>query len=141
MQNTLINYDHSKKPTHMPDHKLRQLQYESDTWRRLLGFMIDENIHLKNRISAILKNGFQKDLLEGVEDFQTRFLKEDDLIVLLRNEVAELDKLLEREIFEDGKIIKEIDKRLKRLRNDIISAERQFSKLKLEFNNYLSVNI
>ena len=125
----------------MPDHKLRQLQYESDTWRRLLGFMIDENIHLKNRISAILKNGFQKDLLEGVEDFQTRFLKEDDLIVLLRNEVAELDKLLEREIFEDGKIIKEIDKRLKRLRNDIISAERQFSKLKLEFNNYLSVNI
>ena len=125
----------------MPEDKLRQLQYESDTWRRLLGFMIDENIHLKNRISAILKNGFQKDLLEGVEDFQTRFLKEDDLIILLRNEVAELDKLLEREIFEDGKIIKEIDKRLKKLRNDIITAERQFSKLKLEFNNYLSENI
>ena len=125
----------------MPEHKLRQLQYEIDTWRRLLGFMIDENIHLKNRISAILQNGFQKDLLEGVEDFQTRFLKEDDLIVLLRNEVAELDKLLEREIFEDGKIVKEIDSRLKKLRNNIIIAERQFSRLKLDFNNYLSANI
>ena len=141
MQNTLIDYDNSKKPIHMPEHKLRQLQYESDTWRRLLGFMIDENIHLKNRISAILQNGFQKDLLEGVEDFQTRFLKEDDLIVLLRNEVAELDKLLEREIFEDGKIVKEIDSRLKKLRNNIIIAERQFSRLKLDFNNYLSANI
>ena len=125
----------------MPELKLKQLQYESDTWKRLLGFMMDENIHLKNRLSEVLKDNFDKNLLEGVEGFQNNFIKEDELIGLLRNDVAGLDKLLEREIFEDGKIVNEIDKRLKNLRNNIVYAEKQFGKLKLEFNNYLSENI
>jgi hypothetical protein len=125
----------------MPDLKLKQLQYERDTWKRLLGFMMDETIHLKNRLSEILKYKFDKNLLEEAENFQSSFLKEDELISLLRNDVAELDKLLVREVFEDGKIIKEIERRLKRLRNNIITAERQLGKLKLEFNSYLSENM
>lgn len=125
----------------MPELKLRQLQYESDTWKRLLGFIMDENIHLKYRLSEVLKDKFNKNLLEEVEIFQSRFIKEDALIGLLRNEVVELDKLLVREIFEDSRIIKEIDRKLKKLRNNIIIAEKQFGKLKSEFNNYLSENI
>jgi len=125
----------------MPELKLKQLQYESDTWKRLLGFMMDENIHLKNRLSEVLKDKFDKNLLVEIEGFQNNFIKEDELIGLLRNDVAGLDKLLEREIFEDGKIVNEIDKRLKNLRNNIVYAEKQFGKLKLEFNNYLSENI
>ena len=125
----------------MPELKLKQLQYESDTWKRLLVFMMGENIHLKYRLSHVLKDKFDKNLLEEVESFQSKLLKEDDLIGLLRNDVAELDKLLVREIFEDGKIIKEIDGRLNKLRKNIITAERQFGKLKSDFNNYLLENI
>ena len=125
----------------MPKLKLKQLQYESDTWKRLLGFIMEENSYLKNRISEILKDKFNKNLLEELEGFQSRVVKEDGLIGLLRNDVAELDKLLEREIFEDGKIIKEIDKTLKRLRNNTLVAEKQFNKLKLEFNSFLSENL
>lgn len=125
----------------MPELKLKQLQYESDTWKRLLGFIMEENSYLKNRISEILKDKFNKNLLEELEGFQSRVVKEDGLIVLLRNDVAELDKLLEREIVENGKIIKEIDKTLKRLRNNIIVIEKQFGKLKLEFNSFLLENI
>ena len=125
----------------MTELNLKQLQFESDTWKRLLGFMIDENIHMKYRLSKVLKDNFDKNLLEKVENFQSKFIKEDELISLLRNDVAELDKLLVREIFEDGKIINDIDGKLKKLRNDITIAERHFSNLKLEFNNYLSENI
>lgn len=125
----------------MPEMKLKQLLYESDTWKRLLGFMMDENIHLKNRISDILRNGFDKNLLEEMENFQSRFIKEDQLIGLLRHEMAELEKLLVREVFEDGKILKEIDRKLRIFRNNIIAAEVQFGKLKMEFNSYLSANI
>lgn len=129
------------KVDYMPELKLKQLKYESDTWKRLLGFMMDENIHMKNRLSEILKIGFNKNLLDEVENFQSRFIKQDELIGLLRNEVAELDKLLEREIFEDGKIFNEIDRKLMKFRNNIINAEKQFGRLKLAFNNYLSENI
>ncbi len=140
MQNNII-YNKHLIPDYMPEMKIKQLQYESNTWKRLLGFMMDENVHLKNRVSEVLKNGFDKGLLEEMESFHSRFIKEDDLIGLLRNEVAELDKLLVREIFEDGQLVKEIDTKLKKLHKNIITAERQLNELKLEFNNYLSENI
>lgn len=125
----------------MPALKLAQLQYEADTWKRVLGFMVEENIHLKNRLSEVLRNGFNKSLLEEVENFQTRFVREDEMIGLLRNEVVELDKLLVKELFEDGNTCREADNRMRKLRGNIKNAENQFGRLKLEFNSYLSENI
>jgi hypothetical protein len=121
----------------MSEFKLKQLQYESDTWKRTLGFMIDENIRLKHRITEILKNGFDKNQLEAVEEFQNSFIKEDELIYLMRNEVSEFDKLIVREIFEDGQIVNDVYKKLNQLRHNITVAEGQFNKLKHEFNHYL----
>ena len=125
----------------MPELKLRQLQFESDSWKRLLGFIIDENIHLKNRLSEVLKNGFGGNWLEEMETFHNQLVKEDERISLLRNEIAELDRLLVREVFDDGRIIKDIDRRLKKLRHNITNTEEQFGKLKLEFNSFLTENI
>jgi regulator of replication initiation timing len=129
------------KKKYMPELKLKQLQYEADTWKRMLGFMMEENIHLKNRISQILKDKFNENLLDEVEAFQSSFIKEDEMIGLLRNDLAELDKLLKREVFEDGMIIKNVETKLKKLRHNIKNAEKQFGKLKMDFNNYLSENI
>ncbi|MGZ5220895.1 MAG: hypothetical protein ACXWC7_12480 [Chitinophagaceae bacterium] len=117
--------------------KLKQLQFESNAWKRLLCFMMDENVHLKNRITEILKNDTDNNLLEEIENFQNNLVRQDEVISLLRHDTAELDKLLVREIFEDGAITKEINKKLKDLRNNISTAEKQFTKVKLEFNNYL----
>jgi hypothetical protein len=125
----------------MPALKLKQLQYERDTWKRLLDFMMDENVQFKNRLSEILKDKFDKELLEEVEGFQSSFIKEDELIGLLRNELAELDKLLVAEVIEDGKIIEKIDVKLKNLRDNIITAEVHYCKLKVAFNSYLAQNI
>jgi len=135
--NTVQKKMHSKKDK-MPRLILRQLEYESNTWKRLLGFMIDENIHLKNRLIEILKSISDEDLLEEMENFHSRFIKEDALINLLRNDVTEFDKLLMREIFEDGKIFDKVTRQLNELRNNIFIAEVQFSKLKSDFNNYLT---
>jgi len=121
----------------MPEVKLKQLQYESQTWKRLLSFMMDENVHLKNRLSEILKNSFDRNLLEEIENFQNRFIKEDSWIGLLRHDVVEFDKLLERDISEDGQVAREINSRLNKLRNNIINADKEFDRLKMEFNSYL----
>jgi hypothetical protein len=103
--------------------------------------MTDENIHLKNRLSEILKNSFDNDLLEEAENFHGNFLKADERISLLKNEVTEFDKLLVREIFEDGSIIRQVNDKLKRLRNNLKSAESEFTRLKMGFNNYFLENI
>lgn len=140
MENIAAN-NRPLKPGAMPNLKLRQSQFEIDTWKRLLDFMREENIHLKNRLSEILKDQFDKNLLDEVELFLNRFIKEDELIVLLRNDLAELEKLTLRNTFPDEPVKKEIGIKLKHLQNNIAIAETQFSKLKLEFNNYLSKNM
>ena len=125
----------------MPELKLKQLKFESETWKRLLDFMMDENIQLKNRLSEVLKDQFDKNLLDDVERFQSHFIKEDQLIGLMRNDIAELDALLIENLLDDEMSMQNVHLKLKRLRNNIKNAEMQFSNLKLDFYNYLSENL
>ena len=124
----------------IPVIKLEQLQFESDTWKHLLGCMVDENVRLKMRLSEVLKDKFNQNLLEDAENFQSRFLKEDELIALLRNDMAELEKVLKRETAEEV-VIKEVYKKLKVIKKNIKTAEKHLSTLQLEFNNYIAENI
>ncbi|MDB5277513.1 MAG: hypothetical protein JWR61_2468 [Ferruginibacter sp.] len=118
--------------------KFKQVQFEQDTWKRLLGFMMDENIYLKNRIAEILKDNPDRSLLDDVENFQSRFIVEDEMISILRNDIAHIEKLYAEGETSNGKLIAEINNRLQRLREDIALAEFQFNKLKIEFNTYLT---
>lgn len=140
MQNTIINH-RIHKSGYMPEMKLKQLQYEVDSWKRVLRFITEENIHLKNRLSEAIKDNFDKRLLIDAEEFQTKFVKKDVLIGLLRNEMAEWEKLLVREMYNDEILTNEIERKFITLRKSISFAELGFKKMKSEFNNYLTENI
>ena len=53
------------KNDRMPGIKLRLLRQESDAWKRILEFMTEENIHLKNRLSEILKSDLEQILVHS----------------------------------------------------------------------------
>ncbi len=125
----------------MPHPELKQLQFENDTWKRLLGFMTDENIRMKNRLTEVLKDSFDHNLLEELECFQNKFVKEDELIRLMRHEVVEIDQLLAGDNFEKDDVKMKVDIKLNHLRNNIVDAEKQFGSLQVCFNNYLSENL
>lgn len=124
----------SYKKNEMPELKIKQLEFESGMWKRLLNFMIDENIHFKKMLSEILKYDVNKTLLEQIEDFHTRLLKQDEFIGLLRNEISEFDKLTTYEIDSNENVNTSI-KKITNLRNTMMKAENHFEKLKLEFVN------
>lgn len=125
----------------MPGLKIKQLQSESDTWKRLLVFMTDENIHLKNRLSEVLKDRVDNLSLNEMENFQNNFIREDEMIGLLRKDIEDVDKLLVREVFENGKILKHLNEKMKTLRGTVINVEKRFGRLKSDFHSYLSENI
>jgi hypothetical protein len=125
----------------MPEQKLKQLQFEIEGWKRLLGFMVDENIQLKERLAFVLGNGFNQHLLEDAEQFQNSFLHNDEVIRMLRNDVADLDRLMGMEIFEDGKTLQDIDRKLEATRINIVHAEIKFGRLQSAFNRYMNENI
>ena len=121
--------------------KIKQFKYETSTWKRLLGYMQEENIHLKNRLSDVLKERFDKKMLDDVEIFQNNFIKGDDLIGLLKNELADIENSLLTDIFVDKEINKNIEMRIKKMRINIDMAEKNFTRINNDFNNYLSENL
>lgn len=124
----------------MPLFDLKQLVYESDVRKRLLGFITEEIIHSKIRLTQLLQNNLSDVELNAIEDFQNKLVRADMFLSLVRDEVVVFDKLLVREIFEDGLLNKEVNLQRKRLRRVMKNLEQQFAQLKKDFNNFLAEN-
>jgi len=118
--------------------KVRQFKHESETWKRNLEFMMQENAHLKNRLSEVLDTiSNDEDILNAAEEYQNHFIREDESFHLLRRDIAELDHLLNREIYEDGMLKKEVVYKKKKLSKEIETSIKEFNKMKFDFNSYL----
>ena len=93
--------------------KFTQFRHESDTWKRYLQFIQQENNHLKTRLSQVLQHDTDEQFLERAEYFQSKFIAEDDTVNMLRQDIHELDNMLTKEIPEDANTLKELQKKLK----------------------------
>lgn len=122
----------------MADYNLQQMVYETETWKRSLGFMLEENVQLKIRVSEILKDIFEPGLLDPIEEFQGKFIREDEMIRLLRNEVAELNTLFQKDPLPNETSKQVMENKLKKLRFNIRREEENFGKLKADFHGFLS---
>lgn len=121
--------------------KFTQFRHDSDTWKRYLQFIQQENNHLKTRLSQVLQHDTDEQFLERAEYFQSKFIAEDDTVNMLRQDIHELDNLLSKEVIEDANTVKELQKKLKKMHKDMEIVERQFNKLKSDFNLYLTESL
>lgn len=110
----------------------QQMLHELDTWQRTLNYIQQENIYLKNRLAEIIKNGMDDTLLDQVEYFQSQFLNKDAVITLLRQDIV-AERGLNGDL-SNNKNLRKHDK----LRQDMGMMESEFSRLKFDFNSYLS---
>jgi uncharacterized protein Yka (UPF0111/DUF47 family) len=121
-----------------PELKIRQFRHESDTWKRNLEFMMQENANLKNRLAEVLQSITGDDeILDRAEQYQNEFIREDEAIYLLRRDIAKLDNLMVREIYEDGHLIRDLTHQRNKLSQEVRNAVTEFNKIKFDFNNYL----
>jgi hypothetical protein len=122
--------------------KIKQYQQQSELWKKTLEFLLRENAFLKNRLAELIRNSaeFDKDFLETAEQYQGLFLREDESINLLRRDVANFEKWLAREIYEDGHIINGVLFKRAKLVKDINRAQQEFNKLKKQFNRYTTAS-
>ncbi|MBX9783580.1 MAG: hypothetical protein K2X48_09835 [Chitinophagaceae bacterium] len=117
---------------------ISQYKHESDSWKRYLQFIQQENNYLKTRLSQALQHDTDAEFLDRAEYFQNKFLNEDETVHLLRQDVHEMETLLEDKLYEGNSIIKELQKKFKKLSRDMDTVERQFNKLKTDFNEFLN---
>ena len=124
----------------MANNKYIQYKHENDTWLRTLDYFQQENIYLKNRLAQIAKTNINGNFLNDLEVFQTRFVDKDTVIAILRYDIALQNDLIESfdpisdQTDKGSRIIQNQNK----LRDDMQQMEREFNRLKFDFNNYLS---
>jgi hypothetical protein len=125
-----------KNNRNIEEKNVQQFQTKIDAWKQLLKSRMDENVLLKSRLSDILKNNFDQSLLEEIEEFQTRFIKEDELINSLRRDVNDLDNLLYSKMFEEGKMGKSLEIKMEQLGEDIAHSVISFRILQTSFDDF-----
>ena len=124
----------------MTTHLIQQYIYEADTWCRLLDYLEEENIQYKNRIAIILKNDTESLLIEIIESFLNKFVLEDSIISILRDDImkAKIKILAKGKDVEKGENTANYILTQNKLRKEIEIIEQQFNRLKFKFNKYLS---
>ena len=112
-----------------------QFHHENKTWIRLLEFFKQESYFMKNRLSEVLDHSVDKNFLALAEQFQNKFILKDEYIDELRHDINKQDQLLNNVsgVPVDNKLTKTQEK----LRNEMEYFEKDFIKLKNEFNEYL----
>jgi len=116
-----------------------QFVHENKTWLRLLEFFKQENTVLKTRLAEVLDQKNNKEFLPQAEHFQNLFIIKDEFIDELRHDVNL--QVLALTSKEKTVLDQKITKKQEKLRNEMEYMETDFSKLKNEFNRYLSTNL
>jgi uncharacterized membrane protein len=113
-----------------------QFLHENKTWNRLLEFFKQENAFLKTRLAEVVDHRTDKEFLTLAEQFQNKFIIKDEYIDELRHDVNLQQQGLNRK--ENEMPDRDTLKKQEKLRNEMEYFEKDFTKLKNEFNKYLS---
>ncbi len=116
--------------------KTSKLKSDIKDWKQSLGYMSDENILMKTRLSNMLQDNFDISLLPQVEDLYSHLLSEEEFINLLRHNIGELDSLIEannQKEINTGRF----DNLSNMLQSQMTTAKIRLTKLKSDVNDFL----
>lgn len=119
--------------------KIEQFHHENLTWERSLDFFKQENAYLKTRLSEVVDQVSDKDFLALAEHFQNQFIIKDEFIRELQHDINSQEKNLKDTILRSSEVPDDrTTKKQDKLRNEIEFLEKDFARLRNEFNKYLS---
>lgn len=123
-----------------PNEKIEKFHAILNAWKNILNSRTEENIRMKNKLGDILKHNYAQNHLAEMEEFQNKFIREDEVTSLLRNDLAQFDDLSSSQIFKDERMRESCEKKMKNLRDDIIQSEEHFSLLIASFDDFVKKN-
>ena len=121
----------------MKKNKTDQVLQECTAWERLLDFFMQENSYLKTRLSEVLDNKTDKDFLALAEHFQNQFILKDEFVDEMLHDVREQEKNLNILAEKKATIEERLIKKQQKIRNEMEFLEKDFNRMKNEFNKYL----
>lgn len=120
-----------------PNEKIEEFHVVINAWKNIFHSRIEENIRMKNKLGDILKNNYAQNHLPEMEEFQNKFIREDEVTDLLRNDLIKFDNLSYNQVFKGEQMRESFEKSMNNLRKDIIKSEEHFDLLIASFANFV----
>jgi hypothetical protein len=114
------------------------MREKSNELKTALALLMEGNVQIKNQVADTLKNKFDPKLLGKIETFQNKLIRADQLLVLLRYDLAYVDRLINKGLQPGSPKQKEVHTNLATLRKNVLATETQFGYLKTEMGILLS---
>ena len=117
------------------DEITNRMKSDINDWKQSLGYMSDENILMKTRLSQMLQAKFDNNLLPQVENLYTNLLSEEAFLNLLRHNIGELDNLIES---EHSRLVNKnrFENMYATLQSQMTTVKIRLTHLKSEFNEF-----
>jgi hypothetical protein len=117
--------------------KIEQFLHESMTWMRLIDFFNQENSQLKIKLSEVVDKAIDKRIIFNAERFQNQFIVNDEFINDIGRDIRLNDKNLQLTRVQEKTPDLKACKIQEQLRKEMVYLEKEFLKLKNEFNQYI----
>ena len=121
----------------MQINKSDQFLQEIFSWMRLIDFYKQEISYLKTRLSEVVDQNINNDLLPSAEYFQNLFILKDEFNASISSEIKNQELQLHEIIKNNTEAGESFLKKQEKLRNEIENFEKKFSTSKKEFNKFL----
>lgn len=119
--------------------KAEQFHHENKTWERSLDFFKQENSYLKMRLAEVVDQVTDNSFLALAEQYQNQFILKDEFMQELQHDIHEQEATLKKGFLKDDPAPEaKTIKRQEKLRNEIEYLEKDFARLRNEFNKYLA---
>ena len=120
-----------------PNNEIKEFQEEMNSWKKMLSSRMEKNVIMKNKLGDLLKKNYNKNYLEQIEEFQNKFIREDEVTDMLRNDVIKFDNLSNSQVFKEEKLRESCEKRMEKLRDEIVQSENNFCSLIASFDDFV----
>lgn len=118
---------------------INQFQFEIHSWIRLIEFLNQENMHLKNRLSEVIDQIKDRENLALAEHFQNLFIIKDDVYDhILHDLKKQAHKWTEIKLIASKEISDDLSKTQKNLRDQIEFIERDHAVITKDYYTYLA---
>lgn len=115
--------------------KLRSLENELDSWKKILEDLRQHNALLKYRLSEIVDDNEDKKFLQLAEYFQNELLLKDEMVKKLMKDLLEIGGIVEpKETASDR------HENLVKLHDEIVQFKKIYLTLSKEFNEKMPAN-
>jgi len=119
--------------------QLNEMKSEHDQWQDRIRFYKDEISHFNNHLGRLSLSGKSVDLMASVEHFQNQFIRQKEVLDIIRHDFKQHENLIEA--LEIGKAAEPNDgiQRIHSIQRDKLDQfEHIFHELRNDFNLFLN---